>query len=279
MRALNIVLYAALIALVVVAIYYAEQDAAEAPPPAPAPEEDVEIGGEPLPPASEFDPEVIVVVGEEAVPSIGTAFTIDAGVWMTARHVVDGCTRIGLVVQGDAGVLVDEVTLGENADVAVVRAPLERTPLAVDLDETRRHLGDEAFLIGYPQGLPGEAAGKLLGRETMRVGGRYTTREPVLAWAETSRTQGINGTLGGMSGGPALDAEGEVIGVTVAEAPRRGRIYTAAPSSLSNALAVAAATPEPSAPRVDDLSEQTYGLEGRRLRRDLRVAKVRCLVE
>jgi S1-C subfamily serine protease len=249
------------------------------PPPAPLPEDDVEIGGPPLPGPSEFDEEVWVALPFEVGPQTGTAFTIDEGVWMTARHVVDGCARIGLVVADESGVLASGVTLAEDSDLAIVRAPLETPPLAVDLDETRRRLGDAVYMIGYPQGLPGEVAGKLLGREVMQIRGRYMTREPVLAWAETSRTRGISGTLGGISGGPAFDRDGEIIGVTVAEAPRRGRIYTAAPSSLTAALATAAATPDAGAARVQDLSEASYGLEGRRLRRELRVAKVQCLVE
>jgi S1-C subfamily serine protease len=321
LRAFNLILYAALLALVVFALYYAdreglaerveptperpgssdtgpdqpapepgqdqEQPPAEPPrrvevappPPAPLPEDDDEIGGPPLPGPSEFDEEVWVALPVEVGPQTGTAFTIAEGVWMTARHVVDGCARVGLVVADDNGVLASGVTLAENADLAVIRAPLETPPLAVDLDETRRRLGDAVFLVGYPQGVPGEVAGKLLGREVMQVRGRYMTREPVLAWAETSRTQGISGTLGGISGGPAFDDDGEIIGVTVAEAPRRGRIYTAAPSSLTAALATAAAMPDAAAAPARDLSEETYGLEARLLRRELRVAKVQCLVE
>jgi hypothetical protein len=322
LRVFNLVLYVALLALVVFALYYAERSgvtervepappptaapvqpgqpapepgdaqppaeqptepprrvAVAPPPPAPLPEDDEEIGGPPLPGPSEFDEEVWVALPVDVGPQTGTAFTIDEGVWMTARHVVDGCTRVGLVISGDNGVLAEGVIPAENADLAIVRAPLERPPLAVDLDESRRRLGDAVYMIGYPQGVPGEVAGKLLGRETMQVRGRYATREPVLAWAETSRTRGISGSLGGISGGPAFDGDGEIIGVTVAEAPRRGRIYTAAPSSLTAALATAEATPDAAAAPARDLSEATYGLEGRRLRRELRVAKVLCLVE
>ena len=45
---------------------------------------------------SRFDPAFTVDVGEKG-NSTGTAFSIrDEGVWLTARHVVDGCDRIGL---------------------------------------------------------------------------------------------------------------------------------------------------------------------------------------
>jgi S1-C subfamily serine protease len=281
LRAYNIVLYVALLALLVFVLYYAEGQTAAAPPPPPAPlpHADVEIGGEALPAASEFDEEVWVAIPVETSEVSGTGFTIADGVWLTARHVVDGCDRVALVVQGDSGVIASEIRLAQNMDLAVVRAPLERAPLALDLDESNRRLGGWAFMVGYPQGLPGEVAGKLLGREVMQVRGRYATREPVLAWAESSRTSGILGSLGGISGGPAFDEDGEAIGVVVAEAPRRGRIYTAAPSSLTTALDQAEAGPSPSAAPAGMLSETSYGLEGRRLRRDLRVAKMQCMVD
>jgi len=269
----------AVLAIVFAAVFFAGGDTAPPPPPAPLPHEDTEIGGPPLPPASDFDPEVWVSLPDEASASTGTAFSIDEGVWMTARHVVDGCTRVALVVRDNSGVIATGVRLADNADLAIIDAPLERVPLALDLAQDGHAVGEDAFLIGFPQGYPGEVAVKLLGRETMLVRGRYATREPVLAWAETSRTQGLRGSLGGLSGGPALNGEGEVIGVTVAEAPRRGRIYTAAPRSMAKALTDTGASGEPTAPRIGEVTQESYGLDGRRLRRQLRVAKVSCAVD
>jgi len=278
LRAYSLVLYLAVLAIVVTVFFYAEGNTAPPPPPAPLPAEDTEIGGPPLPPASDFDPEVWVALPEEASNSTGTAFSIDQGVWMTARHVVDGCSRVALVVRDNSGVIATGVRLAQNADLAIIDAPLEREPLALDLARDGHVVGEDAFLIGFPQGYPGEVAVKLLGRETMLVRGRYATREPVLAWAESSRTQGLRGSLGGLSGGPAIDGDGQVIGVTVAEAPRRGRIYTAAPRSLAAALTDTGASGAPGAARVGDVTQESYGLDGRRLRRQLRVAKVSCAV-
>jgi S1-C subfamily serine protease len=275
----GLILLVAIVGLIFFAARFAEKDEPVAPPAPPPPQDDEEIGGEALPGPSEFDEEVWVTLPVDVGPQTGTAATVDEGVWLTARHVVDGCTRVGLVVQGDAGVLASQIVPSETADVAVLRAPLERAPLASDLDEAFR-LGEPVFMIGYPQGVPGEVAGLLLGRETMQVRGRYNTNEPVLAWAETSRTQGLSGSLGGLSGGPAFDQQGEIVGVVVAEAPRRGRIYTAAPSSLTAALNMAGAAPDPGAgPAAAELTPETYGVDGRRLRRDLRIAKVQCLVD
>jgi serine protease Do len=106
-------------------------------------------------------------------------------------------------------------------------------PLGLDVPLRR---GARAYHPGFPQGHPGEAASRLLGRENLVVHGRGARTEPVLVWAEVGRTDTLKGTLAGLSGSPALDSAGRVIGVTVAEAPRRGRIYTTAPETLTTLL-------------------------------------------
>jgi hypothetical protein len=66
-----------------------------------------------------------------------------------------------------------------------------------------------------------------------------------------------------------------VIGVTVAESTRRGRIYTAAPSSLARLLRVEQVEAEGvPGPRM---TAENYGEEADNLRRDLAVAQVVCI--
>jgi serine protease Do len=129
--------------------------------------------------------------------------------------------------------------------------------------------------VGFPQGKPGEASSRLLGRENLVVQGRGARTEPVLVWAETGRTDGLKGTLGGLSGAPALDDQGRVVGVTIAEAPRRGRIYTTAPETTARMLAAGGRRPaELPGPTI---SAENYGRVADDLRRNLRVAQVVCL--
>jgi serine protease Do len=261
---------AVVIALLVAAVGRQEKADAPAPPP-PVPGEE----GVPLGPASPFDPAVVVEVPGQTQPGSGTAFSVaDSGVWLTARHVVEGCRRTALVVAEGRGVAVN-VAIDPNGDAAVLTTEggAPAMPLAIDRPLRR---GDRAFHPGFPQGHPGEAASRLLGRENLVIRGRGARTESVLVWAEVGRTDGLKGTLAGLSGAPALDSSGRVIGVTIAEAPRRGRIYTTAPETVQGAFK--AARQQPASYAVGEtINVDNYGRVADSLRRDLRVAQVVCL--
>ncbi|HEX7945963.1 MAG TPA: serine protease, partial [Phenylobacterium sp.] len=94
--------------------------------------------------------------------------------------------------------------------------------------------------------------------------------------AETGRTDGLNGALSGISGAPALDEAGRVIGVTVGEAPRRGRIYTTAPEIVNATLSASGRRADPSA-AGESITPQNYFYVADDLRRELQVAQVVCL--
>src|ERR1044071_5867151 len=84
------VVYAAIIVAVLFAAL-GRDERTDAPPPPP---KRSEPPGEAVGPASPFDPSVVVDVPAKVGPAAGTAFSIArSGVWMTARHVVDGCKR------------------------------------------------------------------------------------------------------------------------------------------------------------------------------------------
>lgn len=246
---------------------------ADAPPAPPAMKS--EPAGALLPPPSEFDPEVLVEVGPVS-SGVGTAFSIqEGGWWLTARHVVDACDRVGIVVGRGSAVPAQEIRVARNADIALVRTDNAPDPLTLDLDESTFRVGQEAFHVGYPQGRPGEAASRLMGREKLVARGRYSLNEPILAWAEIGRTGGLRGTLSGMSGGPVLDTQGKVVGITVAESVRRGRIYTASPNSIAELLKDETVTAE--GVSAGPMTSANYGSTADKLRRDLTVAQVVCV--
>jgi S1-C subfamily serine protease len=262
-------LYIIVITVIVFVLFRIDRrhDAPEALPDAP------ETGAF-LPPPSQYDPAVLVEVGPIA-SGMGSAFAISQdGWWLTARHVVEGCEAVGLVVGRGAAVRA-EVKPALFADIALLKTDAAPAALALDTTERRFQIGQRAFHVGFPQGRPGEAYSRLIGRETLIARGRYDFEEPVLAWAEMGRTSGLRGSLAGISGGPAIAANGQVIGVTVAESARRGRIYTAAPSSITRLLRVEQvdATGDPS----ERLTPDNYGQTSDDLRRALAVAQVVCV--
>lgn len=242
---------------------------------ASSPPVDAEAEGELLGPITPFDPAVVVNAPDIPFqPSSGTAFSIAGeGRWVTARHVVEGCRQPALVVGGGRAVAAD-VRLAPRADIAVLLT--DGGPPALPVysgSELRR--GQRAYHPGFPQGRPGEVASRLLGRETLRVRGRGERDEPVLAWAEVGRTRGLEGTLAGLSGGPVLDARGRAVGVTLAESPRRGRVYSTSPETFGPTVGGQQAADE----QVlgEPVNTDNYGQVAEGLRRDLRVAQVVCL--
>jgi len=194
-------------------------------------------------------------------------------------------------VVGEGRAVAADVRLAPRADVALLITDGGPAALPVAVEAPLRK-GQRAFHPGFPQGRPGEVTSRLLGRETLKVFGRGARDEPVLSWAEVGRTNGLEGTLSGLSGAPALDAQGRVVGVTIAEAPAgsapgraggappaaappRGRIYTTAPETFGPAIR-GEQTPADDA-RGQAITTEDYGQVSNRLRRDLRVAQVVCL--
>ncbi len=248
-------------------------DAPEAPPPPPAGE------GALLGPASPFDPAIMVKAPALAnAPTVGTAFSVgEQGVWVSARHVLEGCKQVALLVGPGRGVAA-KVRIDPTSEVAILSTVGGSPPLPFGMNQPLR-VGERAFHPGFPQGRPGEAASRLLGRETMLTGGRDSRAAggmPVVAWAESGRTDNMRGGLSGLSGAPALDSAGRVVGVTVAEAPRRGRIYTIPPEVLRAALDKAGIKPAPPTPG-EAITVENYGRVADSLRRELRVAQVMCM--
>lgn len=271
MRSFDWVLYAIVLGVVVLTLFAGDRTG-NSPEPEPAV---IAEEGPMLPPPSILDEQVLVQV-EEPKDGIGTAFALNRkGQWITARHVVDGCDSVGLLVGPSQYVPVDSVILDKEHDLALLETG--RSPNAVTLDlGSPLTIGTEGYLVGYPQGRPGEVATRLMARSRLISRGRRTGEEEILAWAEVGRTEGLTGSLGGISGGPVFDKDGEVRGVVVAESPRRGRIYTAAPDSIEAFLTRAEIDTEDGP--AEAFTPESYGSLSDNVRRKLQVVKVACKV-
>lgn len=234
-----------------------------------------------LPDESVFDP-VISIELEAKMTSTGTAFSLGAqGLWMTAKHVAEGCTRIAIVRGPRDGVYVSRTISHPRADISILETR-EGAP-GFGFTSAPLKIGQDGFHFGFPQGRPGAVYSTLLGRQRMRVTkSRDTTSEPVIAWIERSRDADPDQTLAGISGGPIVDDHGAVVGVHVAGSIRRGRNYSVTPKSIAELFDMARMSPpRGNNPPVDPalLNPRRFAEAGRRLRNSLAVAKVFCLVD
>ncbi|MGB0629947.1 MAG: S1 family peptidase [Alphaproteobacteria bacterium] len=236
--------------------------------------------GKPLPGETAFDPRVVVEIEKKQGTSIGTAFSIDrSGVWITAHHVTSDCDLLGLQKSDGRLLRVRGLSERPDADISILRTQ-GGTP-QMNVIQPRLRIGDDGYSFGFPQGSPGDVHGKVIGRGRMLTRGRYRKEEPVVAWTQIRRVPDIGPDLSGISGGPWVDAAGDVIGVHVAGSPRRGRSYSTAPRTLLAAIqqsGVRAGNDPRSRPPKDSLTPRQFARYGNFLRQELTVAKVVCLV-
>jgi serine protease Do len=262
---------AALIGVAIVGQFIGAPPAPRTAPPPPAPKP----GPTALPPASPFDPTITVDIPAVSRPGAGTAFSISSGgMWLTARHVVEGCARTAIVVGKGEGVAA-EVRLDPHGETAVLITQGGAPALPLAPRQTLKP-GMTAFNAGFPHGRPGQVVSRLIRRETLVLRGHRTRRESVLAWEETDEEDPPPASLAGLSGAPALDAEGRVIGVTIAQSPHHARVYTTTPGALRAAIARAHIQPATGA-LAAPMSSGSYEQISRDLRRDLRIVPVVCL--
>lgn len=236
--------------------------------------------GRELPPESFNDPRLIVEVEDKTQSATGTAFSINrSGVWITARHVTDDCDVVALEARGGKLVRTRRIAAQDYADISVLWTGGGGPAIPV-IDPTLR-IGQDGYSFGYPKGSPGDVHARLIGRGKMLARGRYRSDEPVVAWTQIRRIPDRGADLSGISGGPWVNTNGEVIGVHVAGAPRRGRSYSTAPRTLLQAIRDTKVRPAASKgdlPPKSDLTPNRFARYGNDLRQRQTVAKVICLV-
>ena len=181
--------------------------------------------------AGAFDPIAIFETVAPAVVSVladggaGTGFFVDAsGHIVTNYHVVQGASAVKVGLSD--GVTVDGTVLGFDSanDLAVVRVEIEgRVVVPVRLGDS------DALIVGEPVAAIGHPFGLQRTLTTGIISATSRTRPPLLSGGRLQRglIQTDAALNPGNSGGPLINAAGEVIGVNAtAESPVRGSVGT-----------------------------------------------------
>lgn len=189
----------------------------------------------PLPPPSLGDIRLKLEEHERIGSGVGTAFVVSPDYWLTARHVVEGCDRLGFVVDRRRVVPIEGGAVWHpDADIALVHADAGRSP-ALSLGPLP-DIGDAGYHYGFPGTGKGRVSSALIGRGELHGKSLRGVGRLVLVWAETGREGVAPGSLGGISGGPTLDASGRLVGIAIASNTRRGRVSTVAPRTIKQML-------------------------------------------
>lgn len=249
----------------IIAVAASRHEAMDAPePPPPVAGED----GQPLGADLPFDRAQVVEI-PDTLPTSGAAFSVSLdGGWATSASVLRRCREPALVVSPGYAVKATIAFLDKGA-VAVLQTPGGAPALSIAPPRETVPAGERIFFAGYPQGRAGEVAGRLIGRRDAR--GVET-----LAFAESGRTEGLEGTLTGLAGAPGLDEQGRVVGVVLSDEIRRGTLHTSLAEPLQLAIARARKTPSYQ-PRPDPVTAANYYRVADELRRQLSIVPLVCL--
>jgi len=205
----------------------------------------------------------------------GTAFSVArTGEWIVASASVRACPHPFINIGGNlaAPMTLRPIRGVDNYVMGVTDGAGRPLPLA---DPKEVKPGMRAFMPGFPGGAVGEATARLIGQTLIERSKRGGRNEVALAWAKAGQTLGLKGDLNQLLGGPAIDDASRVVGVTLKESPRRGRIYTSTPQTV-----LAIANPPERTPDYESeatVTKRNYGIVADTLRREYRVAQVGCI--
>lgn len=164
----------------------------------------------------------------------GTAFYLkDRKIFVTNQHVVNGFKKVSVEDHQKNRYLAQVIQINPDADLAVLKTVEEfDTPLlsieSLDLPKVQ----DKVFVHGFPFGMPYTVTEGIVSAPRQLMGGRY--------FIQTDAA--VNP---GNSGGPVINANGEVIGVTTAKFTEADNVGFAIPAeALKLDLETVALNPE-----------------------------------
>lgn len=136
----------------------------------------------------------------------GTGFLIDSNILVTCYHVVNGAQSATITFpSGQTLPVAGIVAESQKDDLALLRVEGVTNVVPLRLATQPAQVGDEVVLRGYP--LPGEVSQRQSAGRVLFLGPSYGVSLAVVTSADSSH---------GFSGGPALNAQGEVVGFTMA---------------------------------------------------------------
>lgn len=167
--------------------------------------------------------------------SRGTGFLVSHDTWATAAHVVRGCAAV--YVRGDGGWnRARKVSLHPSADLAVITARSDAGQAVLPLADREPTLGQSGVHLGY-------AHGQLVFVETTlsAAANIHQVAQPEAGtsagWLWRQRGVGAQDShLGGVSGGPQIDSNGVVQGITISYAGSPIRMTTVTAATLRGFL-------------------------------------------
>ena len=159
---------------------------------------------------------------------VGSGVVLDSkGHILTNYHVVDGADRI-VVTLTDGKVLSGTVVGGdEETDIAVVKVEGANLPPAEFRDENGVKVGQPVLAIGNPLGMPG---GPTVTSGIVSSLSRSLQMYPGGGMKVIQTDAAVNP---GSSGGPLVDLEGKVLGITTAVMTHAEGIGFAVPSKVA----------------------------------------------
>lgn len=131
--------------------------------------------------------------------SLGTGFFINKNMVVTNYHVIKGCNQIQVTTQDDVVHNVDTIiSYDENLDLAILKVDADFQPL--EISQNDNIIGENAYTIGSPYGLTGTISKGII-----------TTATRIIDQENYVQTDAAISP--GNSGGPLINAYGEVIGI------------------------------------------------------------------
>lgn len=156
--------------------------------------------------------------------ALGSGFFVADGIIATNYHVIQGASRLSAKIVGQSGLYpISRVLMTDRPrDLAFLAVTGVKASALTLGDDTRVAAGDEVYVIGNPQGLEGTFSKGVISGIRFINGKRYLQITAPIS--------------PGSSGGPVLNASGEVIGVAVGSLRTGQNLNFAIPISYLSSL-------------------------------------------